>query len=734
MILFVDETHQKGSAHESRTSVESASAHDVSNSSEKETTCATIVRSSCGLEIFYCLWLYCRRRPLSEPKKVAVTFSWLQVLTGSYIHIIPVAAAIGIAVLKMNGYFIGADLAGPVGQNTAKFNAIQFASKLHELTMHASIASIILSIVRYELRDGKVLPFGAIFAGLQFKEISFLWSAEFWGLAVSREIHWYKRVVLLSVIIVSALLAVSVGPASAIAMQPRLENFSGGGSSLWLNATSKDFWPERLDSTSLPGLYCQSSDAPGCPSSDWWLIRDFVGFFNDSSYPDFPDGVPVFPYVWIFPTSHGYHQMSHHFRFGVYKSEDTFASMPHYAISGAAAVVSYAWTDAAYNAPAPWRYKWRDADNFGVETRDAYAAAHCSPATIVNFNQTIIQFPSLAPDSSPDEDIWFFNLSSSTPANIELRFRLFENPGMTLTWIMNPSDGRYVSAAITTPGQALPGKPMWKRSLMTCSVSSCWANSTIERWTTDRSISVMHVKGFPRNVDDTERVVMTSEWLEALNPFIVREQNTVFNLIADPVDLEPTERKYAMELILAAMVTNGMSKLGYNATLQSEVVPNWEEEFMVGRQAYKGPDSNQDWSKFVLKMTVHGYAYKMNSTTDLAAVIILFIYSACAIAHLGWTIFCVRMSSGAWSSVGEVTALAMNSKPTTMMRNTCAGVLSTANYSAPIRILEGDGDGDDAMGMADHLEIVFGKAGVDNDTTTNNNRNGRGFKADKFYG
>lgn len=93
---------------------------------------------------------------------------------GSYIHIIPVAAAIGIAVLKMNGYFIGADLADPVGQNAAKLNAIQFASKLHELIMHASIASIILSIVRYELRDGKVLPFGAMFAGFQFKEINFL--------------------------------------------------------------------------------------------------------------------------------------------------------------------------------------------------------------------------------------------------------------------------------------------------------------------------------------------------------------------------------------------------------------------------------------------------------------------------------------------------------------------------------------------------------------------------------
>lgn len=649
---------------------------------------------------------------------------------GSYIHIIPVGAAIGIAILKMNGYFIGADLAGPVGQNNAKLNAIQFASKLHELTMHASIASIILSIVRYELRDGKVLPFGAILAGLQFKEISFLWSAEFWGLALSREIRWYKRVVLLSVVIVSALLAVGVGPASAIAMQPRLEDFSAGGTSLWLNATSEDFWPKRLDSTSLPGLHCLSSDAPECPSSDWWFSQEYMRFLNGSSYSEFWNGQPAFPDIWSFPCRHGYHSMSHRMRFFESNDSRTFTSMPHYAISGASILVTLAWARAAEYVPVSWRYRWRDRATFRMETRDAYVSALCSPSTIINFNQTTISFPSLAPHSSTDEEFWFSNLSLSTPANNELRFKLFENPGMALTWMLNPSDGRYVSAAITTP--ALPGEPNRKRSLMACSVSSDWTTANLGPMHPELDHSWMKVMGFPWNGSNRETVIMTAEWLEALNPFIAREQNTVFNLIADAVDLGVDERKYAVELILAAMVTNGMSKLGYNATLQSELVPNWPTEFMYGRQAYKGPGSNQDWSKFIVRMIVHDYAYKMNSTTDMAAVIVLFFYCACAIAHLGWMICWVRMSSRVWSFMGEVTALAMNSKPTTMIRNTCAGVLSTANYSAPIRILESNGndDDDDPMGMMDHLEIVFGNDDVDKEKK----KNDRGFKADKFYG
>ena len=62
--------------------------------------------------------------------------------------------------------------------------------------------------------------------------------------------------------------------------------------------------------------------------------------------------------------------------------------------------------------------------------------------------------------------------------------------------------------------------------------------------------------------DDKKHFIMTAEWLSALNPFLERERNTVFNLIANPVDLGVDERKYAVELILAAVVANGMSKLG----------------------------------------------------------------------------------------------------------------------------------------------------------------------------
>ena len=66
-----------------------------------------------------------------------------------------------------------------VDQDDAKFIGLQFAAKLHELTISASLTAVIFSYIRHELVTDNGLPFGVIMAGFQFKEISYLWSIEF---------------------------------------------------------------------------------------------------------------------------------------------------------------------------------------------------------------------------------------------------------------------------------------------------------------------------------------------------------------------------------------------------------------------------------------------------------------------------------------------------------------------------------------------------------------------------
>ena len=81
------------------------------------------------------------------------------------------------------------------------------------------------------------------------------------------------------------------------------------------------------------------------------------------------------------------------------------------------------------------------------------------------------------------------------------------------------------------------------------------------------------------------------------------------------------------------------------------------------------------------------------------------------------------MSSTCWDSIAEVTALAMNSTPTTALRNTCAGITELYVFQLPVRVLaqrdeEGDGE---------HLELVFGSA-------SGEEKDGQLIKVNRTYG
>jgi hypothetical protein len=77
------------------------------------------------------------------------------------IHFIPLTAAIALLVLNFShqGLATSIDYQLPA--------ALQFAAKLHELTMIASLTAVLLSFTCYYLAQNEGLPFGAAFASLQ---------------------------------------------------------------------------------------------------------------------------------------------------------------------------------------------------------------------------------------------------------------------------------------------------------------------------------------------------------------------------------------------------------------------------------------------------------------------------------------------------------------------------------------------------------------------------------------
>jgi hypothetical protein len=103
---------------------------------------------------------------------------------------------------------------------------------------------------------------------------------------------------------------------------------------------------------------------------------------------------------------------------------------------------------------------------------------------------------------------------------------------------------------------------------------------------------------------------------------------------------------------------------------------------------------------FTLAIYQYGYGYGMQGSRGIyVATAILLIYVLVALIHIAIVII-GGWSSDAWSTPGDVIALAVNSSPTKLLQNTCAGI-GDSNIWTHIVSVEETSEA--------HLEIMFEK-------------------------
>ncbi|KAK0115657.1 hypothetical protein ONS95_000073 [Cadophora gregata] len=182
-------------------------------------------------------------RHSEEYPKVAIERNRWKVVIRSLVHIPPIAGCVSLLVL--------AGMTTIVEPNSA-FQVLQFAAKFHEILMQASIATILLSHIRYEITQGGRVPFGSLFAAAQISSIAFIWSPEMLGTMKSKGMIWIRRLVLVLHIVFAILLAASVGPSSAILMIPRPIFPKFGECTGTLPTAVENLYPSRM-SLETPG-------------------------------------------------------------------------------------------------------------------------------------------------------------------------------------------------------------------------------------------------------------------------------------------------------------------------------------------------------------------------------------------------------------------------------------------------------------------------------------------------
>ena len=208
-----------------------------------------------------------RSSPGEEPK-VAIRYGFIKNLPLLVPHFIAILVSLAVVQLSFRNHY-WMDLAPPqmdispgITQSGA-LNALQFAAKLHELIIIASLTTLLMHAVRTHLLGKAGLPFGLLASGFQVSSGDFLRRKGFWAswLAGRKSDDLFTRLRYLPYLLLflaSAIIATLSGPSSAIAIVPTLDwfnldhPFATNPPSYYIYNTTSPLWPSEASNSSLP--------------------------------------------------------------------------------------------------------------------------------------------------------------------------------------------------------------------------------------------------------------------------------------------------------------------------------------------------------------------------------------------------------------------------------------------------------------------------------------------------
>jgi len=113
----------------------------------------------------------------------------------------------------------------PPGPSQETLGALQFAAKVHEALIVLSLGTVLLHRIRYHFLHGrgKGVPLGFLTSPWQLSSPLYFISGEFWGSAIRSVANGWEHMGTLLLLVSCALLAVAIGPFSAIVILPQVQ-------------------------------------------------------------------------------------------------------------------------------------------------------------------------------------------------------------------------------------------------------------------------------------------------------------------------------------------------------------------------------------------------------------------------------------------------------------------------------------------------------------------------------
>lgn len=237
-----------------------------------------------------------------ELDKVAIRQSRFRVLPRILALFVPVAASFAILQLSWRQLYWRDSDGRPrsISEDLAK---LQIAAKTQEVLIGLSLSDIVLHHLRQQLSSENGLPFGLftsayqVALGTQPFSFGFFYSVKssFWR----RDIRW-QPLILALFLLLSTLLGLAAGPASAVALIPRLDwwpdndmfflytsprDYNREHPSPFTMYIPKPLFPSVVDASSLPGSYCLHAELDvngSCPYAGFQDVLPQLNFTGGS--------------------------------------------------------------------------------------------------------------------------------------------------------------------------------------------------------------------------------------------------------------------------------------------------------------------------------------------------------------------------------------------------------------------------------------------------------------------
>jgi hypothetical protein len=625
-----------------------------------------------------------------------------------------------------------------IGASLKEITALQFAAKLHDLTMIASIAYIVFSYLRYQMILGAGLPFGAIIASLQVGNISYLWSLEFWSSLSSAGFSRKQKAQLVLILVPAIVLAATVSPSSAVCMIPRTAYWPAGSTYIWINGTYDEIYPTFVDESNIPSTCAVTSMTAaldGCPSSAWQGLLNYIPFFNPALGPPNSNWISTSTFSVDFltiPISVGL-SGTHSIR-SLYiavdddnqgGTSDSMATIQPAALADALGLTGSMW--ATLNATLYGRWSSRLDSLHTMDIFQPFAGMTCNwnDVPIEGSNDTrTISFPQgmymntsmawISFDGVSRSDLWNTPGDITKPrlAFVDLPGPQFNNVSLGVV-ILEPRDpsnnAQEILPCILDVG--------WGQSTMTLSTgkngqrgSAAVQSTSFEGPFEENYFTNYCFPSFP-----LIHINVTKEWARYMNPTIPEQNTTVFGALASLLNggqilsgdsQEKVNEKGMYAFLITSLLVNALSNNPQKFSIQGNITETADGQaygddwfFHNANMFTVNSSESANWAKFRIESWVEGLSYGTEGKTIKVALCILLCYCFCATLHFLYSIIS-GLSSSSWDTMGELVALAMNSPPVRGIGATCTGIRTTGIFKELVKIVA-------TPGVGTYLVLVF---------------------------